>query len=421
MIITIERHGCRRQDFVKLTDHLLKPENETIEILGIGNSIASDLAGVLEDMEALKDGSAARFGLIHATINPGEERTEEQLLAYANRVRLELDPDGERPWIVVAHRKARAVSQAAHHAHLVLGTISVKIGKALNDYRSKIRTELVARLLEYESQFADATPETPTLGRHHQTVVRFLKDRKLPNVAEWLVERFGEEPELPRSAMSSRSRRRAARLNVDLPKSKAKIAVLWSQTADFSVFREALSSAGYEITPGKKADVWVVVDKNGNTIGALDRLLRLKRRETQQMVEKSNERREAEIESGTRTADRGARAETLQTVPKNQRPGDAIGSAIGIVEHAQFRGGRPDWPDSETVRNDNHGVAGPWHSAHRHRFEGKRYYREFEYRNALRQLHKLSTLMSTSAICAKTGQASTEAEVAVGRQSGPST
>lgn len=409
MNITTSRHGCRRRDFVNLANHLLKPENEAIEILEIGNSVAGDLAGVLADMEVLKNGSAAKFGLIHATINPGVFCANTQLFVYVTRTRLELDPDGERPWVAVAHVKPRAVSDAKNHAHLVIGTISTKTGKALNDYRSKQRTELIARVLEYESQLSDAVPEPPTLGRHHKAILGLLEERKLAPVAEWLVQTFGKDPDLPRSAMSSRSRQRAARLNFDLPKNKARVTALWSNTGGLSEFQAALSIAGYAVTAGKKENVWVVTDSHGNIIGALDRLLRMKRHEVHELMEASSERNKFEIESRTRIADGCAREEAVRTVPEDQPSDCGIGPSAVAVRTARHGGrARSDRSASATFRNAGRDSATASGDARSDRRENKRALREFEYGNALKQLRVLHALMNARAIYAKTAQVGRE-------------
>jgi hypothetical protein len=78
VIITYSKHGRSSRDSANLIAHLQDPENETIEVLAIGNSVASDLAGVVKDMEILRDGCGAlgEMGLGH---NGGVFQVEQPL------------------------------------------------------------------------------------------------------------------------------------------------------------------------------------------------------------------------------------------------------------------------------------------------------------------------------------------------------
>jgi hypothetical protein len=49
VIITYSKHGRTARDSAKLVAHLLKSENELIEILEIGGSVAQDIRGVVKD------------------------------------------------------------------------------------------------------------------------------------------------------------------------------------------------------------------------------------------------------------------------------------------------------------------------------------------------------------------------------------
>lgn len=127
MIITYSKHGRTARDSAKLIAHLLKPENDHIEILDIGNSVAADLPGGVRDMEILRNGSSAKASFHHLSINPSINYSKEQFLPAADALRAELDAGDTRPWIVIAHGKARQNSTEGYvHAHLVLGHVAAK-------------------------------------------------------------------------------------------------------------------------------------------------------------------------------------------------------------------------------------------------------------------------------------------------------
>jgi hypothetical protein len=377
VIVTTSKHGRTSDDSANLIEHLFKPENASVEVLEIGNSVATDLAGAIRDMEVLRDGSKASAAFHHASINPSQNCSKKQLLEAANRVRLELDPDGQRVYAVVCHTKKRAVEGAPIHAHLVLANVDAN-GRALKDGRSKIRTECIARVCEYELR------EPPTLGRHHKSALKLLTERDLPLVRAWLVEAFGEDPERPRSAMSAGTRQRARRLGVDLPQAKAAIGALWSATGSMDSFKTALKDNGYVLAPGEKKNVWVVLDRDGHTIGAVDRLLRMKRHEVRHLMENPNERAAAQIRSRPKPHVDRARPENIRSVEGNQRAGKPVDAATWFAGSDQPRWGpRPNRAYPAPARNL--GGSGPASNgiAPGDRFKARISFRKYESRRAL--------------------------------------
>jgi hypothetical protein len=91
--------------------------------------------------------------------------------------------------------------------------------------------------------------------------------------------------EKPMSAMSTTTRQRAKRLGLNLPGSKATIVAAWQASPDFVGFLEKVREAGFSIARGDKAGVWIVTDTEGRSVGALDRLLRLRRQEIRERME----------------------------------------------------------------------------------------------------------------------------------------
>jgi hypothetical protein len=274
MIITYSKHGRTSRDSAKLVAHLLKPENEKIEILEIGGSVARDIAGVVKDMELLRNGcrGGSKAAFHHLSCNPSIDYSDEQFLRATQALRRELDWEGTRPFITIIHTK-----RGRRHGHLLIGHSDGYA--ALKDHQSKIRSEVVARCLE------QAEGEVPVRSRHAKQVDKILRQRGLDNVADWILATHGEQLEPPRSNYGSKSRERAKRAGLNLPVMKAAIAHAWSSATNLQDFKENLKAVGLKVQPGKKQNVWAVVDETGRTVGALDRLLRLKRRVVQNMME----------------------------------------------------------------------------------------------------------------------------------------
>jgi hypothetical protein len=308
MIITCSSHGRTRQDCRRLVRHLENTkDNESIHLVEIGNSVSATLADVVEDMQLLRDGGSAQVSLHHFTINPSSDCDEAALRKIANLVRAELDPELIRPYAVVVHTKNRQAApggrqaapgngQAApgggkRHAHLILGHVDSggrpghmnSGGRALLDGQSKRRTEFVARVAEH---FLSGLgyPERPVAGRHSVYTMSRMRD-EAPAAAEWHAARSDMSAEKPMSAMSTTTRQRAKRLGLNLPGSKATIVAAWQASPDLVGFLEKVREAGFSIARGDKAGVWIVTDTQGRSVGALDRLLRLRRQEIREKME----------------------------------------------------------------------------------------------------------------------------------------
>lgn len=280
MIVTSTKHGRTSREGFNLIRHLNKPENDYVLVASMGNSLAHNLGELVHDMELYRDASPSEAAFHHLTINPAQNLSREALIEAVNRVRLELDPEGTRPFGIVVHGKKRAeLGGAAEHAHLILGHVNAS-GKALKDSWIKIRTERVARELEF------AYGEPATLGRHHKTVLKVLRKTE-PEVAIWLEAAHGLEPAKPNSALSPRSRSRALQHGVALPAAKAMVRQVWTDSRGLIDFRTNLEAAGYNILKGDKPGVFIVANQDGHVIGAADRLLRLRRIDFRKLMEAS--------------------------------------------------------------------------------------------------------------------------------------
>src|SRR5665213_80541 len=194
MNYTTSKHGRSTRDCRNLITHLNKPENHFSKILEIGNTAACDLNGVIEDMVILKNGSSALAAFHHVTISPKIVASEAAILEAAHAIRCELDPNGERPYIIICHGKDRRDPTAAKiHGHLVLANVNAE-GRALDDFQSKIRSEVVARTLEHKWA---ALGEPAGSSRHHTKVITRLRERNQHQVADWMIAQLGENPEVP--------------------------------------------------------------------------------------------------------------------------------------------------------------------------------------------------------------------------------
>jgi hypothetical protein len=276
VIITLVKHGRQPRDGVALVAHLAKTENVSAILAEVGNTIAATLSESVEVMEIYRASGGAAF--FHATINPGKEISYENLMIAAHAVRLELDPLETRPYAIVIHEKPRAEAGGSRlHAHLVLSSAD-HTGKCLDDGWSIIRTERVARELEY------LLGENPLVGRHHRPVLKALMNTK-PEIFHWLREALGDDREKPESAFSSQTRNRARAQNLNLPKAKAAARAVWLGASTMTEFKLELEKLGFAIVAGKRPGVFVIVDQKGRLVGAANRILKLQRSTFNEMME----------------------------------------------------------------------------------------------------------------------------------------
>jgi hypothetical protein len=247
-------------------------ENLEIELAEIGNCVAASLADAIGVMEVYRAASPAVAAFHHWAVNPARTESREKVLISTHKLRFELDPEGARPFAIVIHRKPRAERGGELHAHLVLGNVDAT-GKALDDSWSKIRSERLAREIEYDSG------ERPVLGRHHATVWQMLQ-KKRPEVGAWLRAHHGDFPLKPHSAITPGARNRARASGFNIAGAKASVRRAWSEANSVTEFVGRIKEFGLEIEKGEKEANWVVIDSHGaNFVGAANRLLKMRRRD----------------------------------------------------------------------------------------------------------------------------------------------
>lgn len=270
MIAGVVRHARTSRDARALEAHLLKGENNP-RVHVLGGTLATDLSGVLADMQRLRDATSAAAAALHIHLSPSRSMSDDDLIRAAEIVIGHFGADGF-PAALVIHDKERNEGQGDRHGHLVLGRVSPEL-QVLESGFEKIRLETAARLIEFE------LGEAPTLGRHHKSAVKWLASNGRTDVAEWLAHAHGREPEKPQSAASPDGRQGLARKGIDLPAARQEIRNAWALDGV-----QAVRNAGYEVATGRKVGVFVV-SKNGIEIGALDRLLGQKRAVVRAAVE----------------------------------------------------------------------------------------------------------------------------------------
>ncbi|WP_445504291.1 relaxase/mobilization nuclease domain-containing protein [Microvirga sp. G4-2] len=268
-------HGRTRRSTRNLLAHLYKADGQTVRVVAIENVTARTAEEALRIMELMRDGSKkAEIAFHHITINPLRRLSEEQRDQAVQRI-LQAFSAEEHPWVLWEHDgKKRATANAAdHHFHLVLGHVGPTL-KALDTRRSYARLEAVARSLEVDWGVEVLTPT----GRH-KAVAAAARKQGRDDVAQAILAMMPKDPEdLPRSTMSSRTRARAARHGINLPRERVRIAEAYRSADTGKAARAAITALGFSLIKGEEENVWLVM-KSDILLGALDRLVRAKRKE----------------------------------------------------------------------------------------------------------------------------------------------
>lgn len=266
MIVTTRRHGRTRRDIRNLIEHLDKQVGQTSRVVAIGNVPLGNADDAMAYMETLRDASRATVSCHHISVSPRNRLTDAQRDEAVQRILAAMDTE-DHAYVVWRHSgKPRADTDVADdHYHLVVAHIGPD-GKALSDARSYVRMEAAARTLE--ADFG----EPITHSRKTKSVAAELRRIGRDDVADMLI----ASAILPRSAMSSATRARAEREGLDLPKAQAVVRAAWTGSDGTAAFRGALQNEGFELVPGKKPGVFMVM-ASGIEVGALDRIVRERR------------------------------------------------------------------------------------------------------------------------------------------------
>lgn len=287
MIGGIGRHGRTKRDSRNLATHLLKESGATVEIV---NSAAPDLRAVMSDMELARDGTTADAAFLHVFISPSRDMSRDELRQAGELVLRHFGAE-EHQAAFVYHDKPRQGGEGGRHLHMVVSRVGPE-GNVLPSGFEIIRMETAMRMAEFE------LGETATLGRHHVSGIRWLRANGRADVADWLEAAHGPEPDKPSSAASPSKRQALARKGIELADAADIVRSAWTASDGGRSFAAALRAEGLDVVPGQKAGVFVV--RQGTIeIGALDRIVKLKRREVAARMEGfENEREENQQSDG---------------------------------------------------------------------------------------------------------------------------
>jgi len=223
--------GKARARARQLAAHILRrDQNERVSVREVKGTIAQDVRGALEEMEALASGMRTTKALYHAVISPAVDRrlTPEQMTLAIDRLEESMGFSGN-PRVVVVHEK-----KGREHIHVVWSRVDLEKRRAIPDSWNYMRHEQVARDLERE----------------------FGHER----VQGALAERDGRER--PKRTPTLAETRQAERAGFDKDAVTAELTELWQTSETGREFRLSVEYAGYLLAQGDRRS-FVIIDPAG--------------------------------------------------------------------------------------------------------------------------------------------------------------
>ncbi|MEQ8602872.1 MAG: relaxase [Marivibrio sp.] len=215
-----------------LARHLMKTENERVEVAELRGFVADDLDGAFQESYAISRGTKCRQFLFSLSLNPPKEAqvSEEAFSQAIDRVETKLGLTGQ-PRAIVYHEKRGDDGAVRRHAHAVWSRIDVQEMKAIPLPHSKRKMQDIARDLYLE---------------HGWTMPRGLavsgqRDPRNFTLAEW---------------------QQARRIKEDPREIKAAFQDAWAVSDSKAAFTHALQERGYWLAQGDRRG-HVAVDRHG--------------------------------------------------------------------------------------------------------------------------------------------------------------
>lgn len=219
--------GSKRGGSVDLGKHLLKPENEHIEIHEIRGFVADNVVDAFKEAQAISRGTKCRKFLFALSLSPPEVENV-PIKAFEDAIETieaKLGLNGQ-PRVIVFHEK-----EGRRHAHCVWSRIDADTMTAIDIPHFKLKLQDVARklYLEHGWKMPDGLLDSAL-----RNPLNF--DRK-----EWFqAKRTGQDPRVI----------------------KAFFQQCWAASDSGKAFRQALEQRGYFLARGDRRAV-VAVDVNG--------------------------------------------------------------------------------------------------------------------------------------------------------------
>ncbi|MFJ7441209.1 relaxase/mobilization nuclease domain-containing protein [Methylorubrum thiocyanatum] len=233
-----------------LAKHLLKPENDEVQVLTPRGLGSPDLIGQVRELVALSLGGRTDRPVYHVHVDP-ELTVEDNPGARAMWWRLfeaEFGLAGQ-PYCGAEH-----VKHGRSHEHRVYSLVRPD-GRVVDLAFDFVRREKVSRIVEH------AFGQEAVRSKHARAIERRLREEGRHDVADWLLASGTTEAERPVARLSPQERLIQERTGVPLDDLRAAALAAWRESADGAGFVEALRRRGLDLREGRSGPV--IVDGTG--------------------------------------------------------------------------------------------------------------------------------------------------------------
>lgn len=215
-----------------LARHLMKTENERVEVAQLRGFVADDLDGAFRETYAVSRGTRCQQYLFSLSLNPpkGESVGDEVFVRAADKAEAKLGLK-DQPRALVFHEKRGDDGQVRRHAHVVWSRIDIEEMKAISMPHSKRKLQDVARDLYLEHGW-----QMP-----RGLAVSGERDPRNFTLEQWQqAKRLGDDPRAIKTAFQD----------------------AWAISDSKAAFAHALQERGYWLARGDKRG-YVAVDHRG--------------------------------------------------------------------------------------------------------------------------------------------------------------
>ncbi len=218
-------NGHSRSNGAFFSKHLMKEDNERVEVKEIRGLMAQDVKEAFLEMRMIAAGTGAKNYFYHANLNPREDEhlTPEQWTIAVDTLEKKLGLEGHARFIVEHEKNGRT------HQHVIFSRVNPDTMTTVSDSFNYLAHTETSRELEQ-------------LFDHEPTRVPPAPERD--RFKDW--ETF-----------------RAQESGIDPKEMKAEITALWQQSDSGRAFQAAIEEKGYLLAKGDRRD-FILIDQEGD-------------------------------------------------------------------------------------------------------------------------------------------------------------
>jgi hypothetical protein len=265
MIIKANRIRTRGSALKKLIAHIENADDNE-EVVALRGNFA-DLWDAREDARTFGREYCVRQWIV----SPSREATFEKMLEAVDRLAVEFGFNPAKA-LVRGHRKPKAsASLFDSHIHILVPEVDPVSGAVLSCSNDWLRGEKVGKILSFDWQ------EPLVESTNPKAILAALKRDGREDVVAAYRDTFPEGEPRPVAAFDTAAQQRLKRKGIDLPALRLLIERAWASAANRPQVEANLLSHGLRFKAGDKRGVYLVETTDGEQVGSLARLAKVKK------------------------------------------------------------------------------------------------------------------------------------------------